>query len=404
MNISDRSLVESQVLAAGEADGSESVMVNKDSLAGKKIAIFIHSMTVGGAERMTLNLAKGLIQQGMQVDLLLTDRSGGLLSEVPPQVTITDLKGKKVLFSLFPLVRYLRAQRPDLLFSIQTNTSLIAVWAVRLARIQMPLVISIHTMLSIRLAAMPSIRNKLSLKLASLFFDSADAAVCVSQGVADDLIKTTGMAPQKTFVVYNPVVSLGLEQAAREPISHPWFQSDNPPLILAVGRLAVAKDYPTLLRAFSILRRKQSANLLILGDGEERTDLESLVRELGLTENVQMPGFVDNPYAYMARARLLVLSSRWEGLPSVIVEALACGTPVVSTDCRSGPGEILSDGRFGRLVPVGDAEALAAAMLETLQTPPDRTLLRQRAQDFTVEKSVKEYLRVFQSCLVSHEQ
>jgi glycosyltransferase involved in cell wall biosynthesis len=222
--------------------------------------------------------------------------------------------------------------------------------------------------------------------------------------VAEDLIKTSKMPPQKTHVVYNPVVYPGLEQEARQSISHPWFQSDNPPLILAVGRLAVAKDYPTLLRAFSLVCRKRKAHLLILGEGRERPRLEALVRKLGLIDNVQMPGFVRNPYAYMAHARLLVLSSRWEGFGNVLVEALACGTPVVSTDCGGGIREVLADGRFGMLVPVGDAEALAEAILETLQTPPDRAMLRQRAQDFTVEKSVKEYLRVFQSCLVSHEQ
>jgi len=374
------------------------------NMAGKKIAVFIQSLALGGAERMMLNLVKGLIQQGVQIDLLVANNSGMLLSEVPPQVIIIDLKGKRVLLSLFPLVRYLRTQRPDLLYSIQAHTSLIAVWAVRLARVQMPLVISLHTVLSTSLAAEPSFRNRLIKDLSRLFFHYADATICVSRAVAEDLIKTTGMPPQKAHVVYNPVVFPGLEQAARTPISHPWFASDNLPLILAVGRLAVAKDYPTLLRAFSLLCRKQPAHLLILGEGRERPRLEALVRQLGLTENVQMPGFVQNPYAYMARGRLLVLSSKWEGFGNVLVEALACGTPVVSTDCRGGVGEILEGGRFGRLVPVGDAEALAAAMLETLQTPPDRALLRQRAQAFTVEKSVKEYLRVFQSCLLSHEQ
>jgi glycosyltransferase involved in cell wall biosynthesis len=240
--------------------------------------------------------------------------------------------------------------------------------------------------------------------ISSLFFRYADAAICISKGVAEDFIKTTGMPPQKTHVVYNPIVYPGLEQEARQSISHPWFATGNKPVILAVGRLVVAKDYPTLLNAFSLLNRKRQANLLILGEGRERLRLEALVRQLGLTENVQMPGFVKNPYAYMARARLLVLSSRWEGFGNVLVETLACGTPVVSTDCKGGPGEILEGGRFGRLVPVGDAQALAAAMLETLQTPPDRAMLRQRAQDFTLEKSVKEYLRVFQSCLLSHEQ
>jgi glycosyltransferase involved in cell wall biosynthesis len=404
MRISGQIPVDHPAQAANGGGERVGTQANEDCLAGKKIAIFIQSLAIGGAERMAINLSKGLIQQGMQIDLMLADCSGGLLSEVPMQVTIIDLKGKRVLFSLFPLVRYLHTQRPDLLYSIQAHTSLISVIAVRLARVQTPLVISSHTMISASLAADPSFRNRLVKILSRLFFRFADAAICISQGVAEDFIKTTGMPPQKTHVVYNPVVSPGLEQAALQTISHPWFASGNPPLILAVGRLAVVKDYPTLLRAFSLLTRKRPANLLILGEGRERPRLEALVSQLGLKDNVQIPGFVKNPYAYMARARLLVLSSKWEGFGNVLVEAMACGTPVVSTDCRSGPGEILAGGRFGRLVPVGDAEALAAAMLESLQTPPDRALLRQRAQDFTVEKSVKEHMRVFQSCLLSHAQ
>ncbi|MGD0876991.1 MAG: glycosyltransferase [Anaerolineales bacterium] len=391
-----------QAVKAGDANAAD--QPNEDYLAGKKIAIIIQSLAIGGAERVTLNLVKGFIQHGIRIDLLLADYSGGLLSEIPSQVTIIDLKGKRVLFSLFPLVRYLRTQRPDLLFSIQAHTSLIAVWAVRLARVQTPLVISLQTVLSTSLASEPSLSNRLIKILSSLFFRYADAAICISQGVADDFIKTSGMPPQKTHVVYNPVVYPGLEQEALQTISHPWFTSGNPPLILAVGRLALAKDYPTLLRAFSLVCQKRTAHLLILGEGRERPRLEVLVRQLGLAENVQMPGFVKNPFAYISRARLLVLSSKWEGFGNVLVEALACGTPVVSTNCIGGPREILADGRFGRLVPVGDSEALAAAMLETLQKPQDRAMLRQRAQDFTVEKSVKEYLRIFQSCLLSHEQ
>jgi glycosyltransferase involved in cell wall biosynthesis len=403
MKISDRFHVEIASSSAGKTDKPASNLANDDYLAGKKIAIFIQSLAVGGAERVTLNLIQGLIQQGIQVDLLLANCSGGLLPEVPPQVTIIDLKGKRVFRSLFPLIRYLRTNHPDLFYSVQTHTSLIAVWAVRLARLHIPLVISIHNMLSTHLAAVPSIRNRLIIKLASWFLGSADAAICVSQGVANDFINTTGMPPQKTHVVYNPIVFPGLEQAAREPISHPWFSHDDQPVILAVGRLVVQKDYPTLLRAFSIVNNKRPVRLLILGEGQERARLEVLIKELGISLCVQMPGVVSNPFGYMARARILVLSSRWEGLPNVIVEALACGTPVISTDCKSGPSEILADGCFGRLVPVGDAEALAAAMLETLVATPDRALLRQRAQDFTLEKSVKEYLRIFRSCLLSHE-
>ncbi len=384
---------------AGDTDKGTANQDIGSSLAGKTIAIFMQSLAIGGAERIAINLAEGLIQQDIKVDLLLTNCSGAFLSEVPPQVTIIDLKGKRVLFSLFALVRYLRARRPDLLYSVLPHASLIAVWAVKFSRVKTPLVISIHNMLSTPLAVVPSIRESLIIKLGGWFFRSADAAICVSRGVEDDFIKTTGMPPQKSHVVYNPLVSPDLERKASEIISHPWFIADGPPVILAVGRLAVAKDYPTLLRAFSNVVQKRPARLLILGDGRERARIESLVKELGLSDCVQMPGFVKNPYAYMARARLLVLSSIWEGFANVLVEALACGTPVVSTNCKSGPREILEEGRFGRLVPVGDTKALSAAILETLQAPPDRALLLQRANDFTIDEFVRKYIHVFQSCL-----
>jgi glycosyltransferase involved in cell wall biosynthesis len=373
-------------------------------LASKKIAIFIQSLTIGGAERATLNLIKGLVQQDIHVDLLLANYSGGFLSEVPLEVRIIDLKGKRVLFSLFPLVRYIRAQHPDTLLAIQTHASLIALWAAVLAGVHTPLIVSQHTTLSAVKATSPFSRNRLIISLARLFFGYAAAAICVSQGVADDFIKIVGMPHEKTHVIYNPVVSAGIEQQAHTPISHPWFTHGAFPVILAVGRLTKAKDYPTLLRAFSLVFKKQPAHLIILGEGRERTLLEALIEQLGLEDNVQMPGFVANPYAYMAHARLLVLSSKWEGFGNVLVEAMACGTPVVSTDCRSGPGEILEHGRFGRLVQVGDAQALADAILETLQAPPDQALLRRRAQDFTLDESVRKYIRVFETCLLSNDE
>jgi glycosyltransferase involved in cell wall biosynthesis len=371
-------------------------------IKGKRIAIFIQSMTMGGAERATLNLVKGLVQRGFDVDLLLANHSGALLPDVPPQVSIIDLKGKRVLFSLYPLAHYLRTQPPDLLLSIQTHASMISIWAAKLAGSHIPLIISEHTTLSVSHAASPSFRNRLLSRLGRLFFPCADAAICVSQGVANDFIEAVGMPPGKTHVVYNPVVSPDIDDKAHSPVTHPWFSMDALPVILAVGRLTPAKDYPTLLHAFSLVYREQPSHLLILGEGAERQHLEDLIKQLGLAGVVQMPGFVKNPYAYMAQARLLVVSSRWEGFGNVLVEALACGTPVVSTDCRSGPDEILEHGRFGRLVPVGDAHALAAAILESIRTSPDRALLKHRSQDFTLDESVRKYIRIFESCLISN--
>ena len=403
MKMSNRVANDPTSRTAGELDMMAVGQANEYGMAGRRIAIFIQSLTIGGAERMALNLVLGLVQHDIQVDLLLADYSGALLSEVPSQVNVIDLKGKRVLFSLFPLVHYLRAQPPDILYSIQTHTSLIAIWAAILARFHAPLIISLHTTLSVSQAASPSIRDWVILKMARLFFRYVDAAICVSQGVAEDFIETIRMPRQRTHVVYNPVVPPGFEQKACAAISHPWFTPDAPPVILAVGRLVIAKDYPSLLHAFSIVRQKQPAHLLILGEGTERLRLERLASQLSLAEDVQMPGFVENPLAYMTHARLLVLSSKWEGFGNVLVEALACGTPVVSTDCKNGPREILDNGCFGRLVPVGDVEALAEAILETLQTTPDRALLRQRAQDFTLDESVRKYIHIFESCILSND-
>ena len=198
-------------------------------------------------------------------------------------------------------------------------------------------------------------------RLVRLFYPWADCIVGVSAGVAADVARLAAVDPETVRVIYNPVVTLDLVEDAQAPVPHPWFE-DATPVLVAAGRLRPQKDFPTLLRAFATLRASRDARLIILGDGPEIKNLEALVVELGLDEDVQLPGNTSNPYAYMARAAAFVLSSRWEGLPTVLVEALRCGAPVIATDCPSGSREILADGRYGTLVPVGDIRALASAM------------------------------------------
>jgi glycosyltransferase involved in cell wall biosynthesis len=201
------------------------------------------------------------------------------------------------------------------------------------------------------------------------FYPWADAIVAVSKGVADDLARVARLPRDRIKVIYNPVVTEALFRKAEEPLEHPWFLSGCPPVILGVGRLTAAKDFPTLIRAFARVRESQLARLLILGEGEKRDSLEKLVRELRLERDVSMPGFMDNPYAYMRKSSIFVLSSCWEGLPNVLIEAMACGCQVISTNCPSGPEEILRGGHYGKLVPVGDAEALAKAILANFDKP-----------------------------------
>jgi glycosyltransferase involved in cell wall biosynthesis len=227
-----------------------------------------------------------------------------------------------------------------------------------------------------------------------VFYLKADCIVAVSEGVADDLVSEVGLPRSAIRVIYNPVVTPELAARAEEPLVHPWLVPGSAPVLLAAGRLSAQKDFPTLLRAFARVRAARPARLIILGEGELRAQLEAQAVALGLGEDVQFPGFVENPYAYMRRAGVFVLSSAWEGFGIVLVEAMACGAPVVSTDCPVGPAEILEGGRYGPLVPIGDDGALAHAILSALDCPMDPERLRARAGDFALEKIGRQYLEV----------
>jgi glycosyltransferase involved in cell wall biosynthesis len=223
-------------------------------------------------------------------------------------------------------------------------------------------------------------------------FPWADEIVAVSEGVADDFAAVTGLERSRIKTIYNPVISTTLVEKAKEPVDHPWFAPGQPPVILAIGRLTKQKNFPTLIRAFDSLRKKRPVHLMILGEGEERMALEGLIQQLGLDDSVSLPGFLDNPYAYLSRAGVFVLSSEWEGLPTVLIEALAVGVPVVSTDCKSGPREILDDGKYGQLVPVGDSATLAEAIGKALnQAAPN---YQEACQRFTWEASIEAYMNV----------
>ena len=223
--------------------------------------------------------------------------------------------------------------------------------------------VSVHTTLSEAVPNVGNLRGRLVRYCVQLFYPLAYAVVAVSQGVAEDLICTTRIPESKVRVIYNPVVTPELFVRASEPLDHPWFIPGEPPVVLGVGSLRGAKDFATLIRAFALLRKEYPARLIILGEGQERPQLEALVRELGIEEDVILPGFDENPYNYMKQARVFVLSSQREGLPTVLIEAMALGTPVVSTDCPNGPREILEGGKWGTLVPRGNPEELAKAIL-----------------------------------------
>lgn len=357
------------------------------------IAVYIPSLRGGGAERVMLTLANGFAQRGHTVDLVLVQAEGPYLSEVSSSVRVVDLGAGRVMRSLPRLVRYLQNETPVALVSALNYANIVAVAAHRLAASHARLIVTEHSTLSVALKNTTKHRARWLPRLMRWMYPLADAVVAVSNGVRDDLAAEIGLPRERIHTVYNPVVSTRLLARSREPASHPWFGPNQPPVVLGVGRLTVEKDFATLIRAFARVRRERDARLMILGEGELRDDLETLVRSLGLERDVALPGFVDNPYAYMRQASVFVLSSRWEGLPTVLIEAMACGTPVVATDCPSGPSEILEEGRWGRLTPVGDVEALAEAIMETLDAPEHPDVAR-RAQDFSAERAVDEYLRL----------
>ena len=344
-----------------------------------RLAIFLPGLYDGGAERTMLNLAEGLAGRGYTVDLVLAEAVGPYLAEVPPSVRLVvlntrQLRSSRTLACLPAFVHYLRHERPEALLSALNYANIVALWARRLAGLPRRMVINEQNTVSAEIEGLPAWRRWLLLMLLRSFYPWADSVVAVSAGVGADLARVARLKRAQIQVIYNPVVTPEMRRKAQEPLEHPWFAAGEPPVVLAVGRLSAQKDFGALIRAFAPVRERCTVRLLILGEGEDRPLLETLIARLGLEEDVQMPGFVANPYAYMAHAKLFVLSSRWEGLPTVLVEALFCGIPVVATDCPSGPSEILQGGRFGRLVPVGDvvalAQAIEAGLADQVQVPP----------------------------------
>jgi glycosyltransferase involved in cell wall biosynthesis len=360
-----------------------------------RIAIFISFSGEGGVERMILNLAGGLRDEGFDVDLVLVKARGAHVLSIPAGVRVVKLNARHTLTSLPALVRYLRRERPQVLLAAKDRAIKTAVLARAFARVPVRLVGRLGTTLSAALRGRSLIKKWVWYMSMRLFYRHVDRIIGVSQGVVDDVLAITSLPRERVRVVRNPVWTPELSRLAQESVGHPWLQTRDTPVILGAGRLTRQKDFATLIRAFAEVRTRRPCRLIILGDGNLRSYLETLASELNVRDDVSLPGFVTNPYAWIARARLFVLSSLWEGSPNVLTEALAIGVPVVSTDCPSGPREILKDGEYGTLVPMGDVTALAHAMAATLDHPLPRERLQEAARPYTVDRSVRGYLEVF---------
>jgi len=359
------------------------------------IAIYLPSLRGGGAERVIVTIANGFVQRDCRVDLVVASAEGSFLKHVDPAVRIVDLRAKKILRSFPALLHYLRRERPDSMLAALNHANVVAILARALAKVPTRLVVSEHSTPSMEAVSNTGLRARVVHRLMRWLYPRADGIVAVSEGVADDLARYANLPRNQIDVIYNPFDIARIQMLAREPLDHPWFASGQPPIVLGVGRLTEAKDFPTLLRSFAIIKRTQRPmRLMILGEGELRGELEVLAQSLGLTaDEFSMPGFVTNPFAYYSRCGLFVLSSRWEGLPSVLIEAMIAGSQVVATDCPSGPREILENGLWGELVPVGDFDALSAAIIKCMD-PENIIDTSHRVCEFEGRKIIESYLKI----------
>lgn len=360
-----------------------------------KIALFMPSFAGGGTERVFLSLAKGFLDKGKGVDLVVADNFGELKTQIDERIHVVDLKSKRISLSLFRLIDYLKNEKPAILLSGLTHANLIAIWAKQLSRSSTPIVISEHNILSPHIRQDIGIKEKLVLFLARFFYKGSDGIVAVSETVKNDLSDFLKISKSMIQTISNPLDLEKIQTLSQNLPQHPWLDPKQLPVILSVGRMVWQKDFRTLLSAFEIVLKKIDARLIILGDGPERPIIKKRISEAGLEGKISLPGFEQNPYAFMHLSDVFVLSSVYEGFALVLVEAMACGIPVISTDSCGGPVEILESGKYGRLVPPKNPAVLANAILDILESPPDISEAKTRTLDFSLESITAQYLDLF---------
>lgn len=361
---------------------------------GADLAVFVATSGHSGVDRVIKNLLPGFAAEGLRVDLLSIRKHGPYIDRLPEGVRRVPLDAAHVSTSLPGLAAYLRRIKPTVLLTDKDKVNRAALFARWLAGAPTRLAFRTGTTLSVDLASRRGLDGWIQRKSVRHLYRHADVLLTPSRGAADDLARLAGLPAESVIDVPSPVVSPAMLEAASAPVDHPWLQPQaTTPVIIGVGELGGRKDFATLIEAFALLRQRQAARLIIFGRGKRRDALLAQTEQLGVAGDVDLPGFVDNPYAYMAKASLFALSSLWEGSPVVLMEALALGLPIVATDCPSGPAEVLEKGALGALVPVGDAQAMADAMAAMLASPPDPARLREASERYSVSNSARAYLR-----------
>lgn len=356
------------------------------------IALFLPSLAGGGAERVFVELANAFAARGLRTDLVLASAQGPYRTEVDRRVRLIDLKADRLLRALPKLTRYLRRERPAVILSGLDHANVVAVLARGLARAPVRCVISMRSVPSDVYARAGSLRSRILMHFLRRTYCHADAIVANSRAVAFDLAGLLDPPIPPLHVIHNPIDVARVVARSREPFEHPWAAPGAPPLVLGVGSLSPLKDFATLIRAFEILRRSHASRLVILGEGAERGKLESECHRAGVADDVLMPGFATNPFAWMRRASVLVSASVTEGFPNASLQALALGLAVVSTDAGGSP-ELLEGGRWGRLVPAGEPGPMAAAIAASLDAGPTADG-RQRAADFSLDRVADQFLKI----------
>jgi glycosyltransferase involved in cell wall biosynthesis len=356
-----------------------------------RIAFHFYTLAAGGVERMRITLAAELLARDYDVDFVLCSAQGELAPLVPKGVRIFDFGTLRSIASIRPLARYLREHTPDAMFASLGHQNVAAIIARRLARVRPWLGVMQHNALSEESASGLSIQHRLLPLAYRWTLPGADRVLAVSAGVADDLAAATGYPRGRIGVLYNPACPEGVDEAIEEQPQHQFFD-DGVPVLIGVGRLTYQKGWDTLLAAVARVAATRPVRLLIVGVGPDEAMLRAQAGALGIADSVDLVGYQTRPLAWIAASDLFVMSSRYEGFGNVLVEALATGTPVVSTDCNYGPSEILEGGRYGALAPVDDPEALASAILHSLDTRAEPEQLRRRAQDFSVASVTDRYL------------
>lgn len=353
----------------------------------------------GGAERTVITLARGMADRGHSVWLLVASANGTLSGEIPKNVALIDLCCGRVIKAMRPLARWLRISRPDILVSTQGHANVVAYIGARTANMDCRLLMREVSTPSINLRHLKGLRKWAYRALLRYVYRRAGAVVAVSNGAGNDLQEYLSCQLPNIHVIYNPVIASEIRTRALEPIEHSWFKPDAKiPVVLAVGRLTAAKNYSFLLRSFAQVVREKEARLLILGEGDERADLEKLIHQLGLNEVVDLPGFDVNPFKYMASSALYVMSSNWEGLPGALIQAVMLCPRVISTDCPSGPREILKEGKFGELVPPNDVARMTQEILKALNDEIKREAnleMEEWLKRFSQPRVISEYETIF---------